>query len=67
MPQVKVTERTAIKATDTTVVVYPQGFEGQAPDDHVERIVAAGNGERLSTRDDERARLGAGEAEKSGA
>ncbi|SEE59721.1 hypothetical protein SAMN05519104_6671 [Rhizobiales bacterium GAS188] len=58
MPDVKVTRDIPIKATDATVVSYSAGYEGPAPDDHIERIVAAGCGVRLTTRDDERARLG---------
>lgn len=49
MSKIKVTKAVTIRANDegTATVHYDEGFEGTIPNDHIERIVAAGAGERV--------------------
>lgn len=50
MARVRVTAEVHIRCSAVVNQVYRAGFEGPAPDDHIERIVAAGKGVRLSRR-----------------
>ncbi|MBN8956775.1 MAG: hypothetical protein J0H17_09370 [Rhizobiales bacterium] len=50
MPQVRVTKNVSVKVSDVAIVRYRAGWEGLAPEDHVDRILKAGAGERLSYR-----------------
>lgn len=50
MPRVKIFERCVVKATPSVNVTYEPGDDVLAPDAHIEAIVAAGRGERLSMR-----------------
>lgn len=45
--KVRITKTVTVQATDTGTVHYEAGWEGTAPSDHIERIVAAGCGERV--------------------
>lgn len=45
--KVKVTKTITVRANEVATVHYEEGFEGTAPSDHIERIVAAGCGERI--------------------
>jgi hypothetical protein len=45
--RVKVTKTITVFATATGNVHYEAGWEGTAPKDHVERIVAAGAGQQV--------------------
>lgn len=49
MAKVSVTKTITVRPTETSSVQYEAGFEGTAPTDHIERIVAAGAGERINT------------------
>jgi hypothetical protein len=50
MARVHVTAEAHLRCGATVVRVYPAGYRGPAPDDHIERIVAAGKGRRLTRR-----------------
>lgn len=50
MARVHVTAEAHVRCGVTVVRVYPAGYRGPAPDDHIERIVAAGKGVRLTKR-----------------
>jgi hypothetical protein len=45
--KVKVTRSIVIKPNQTSSVYYLRGWQGTAPREHIEKIVAAGAGERL--------------------
>ena len=47
MAKVLVTRTVSVMPNDTSTVTYPEGFKGTAPSDHIDRIVAAGAGERF--------------------
>jgi hypothetical protein len=50
MPRVRITRDCVVFPNEVSTVLYKSGFEGLAPDAHIETIVAGGNGERLSNR-----------------
>lgn len=50
MARVQVTEAAHVRCGATAIRIYPAGYRGPAPDDHITRIVAAGKGIRLSRR-----------------
>ncbi len=52
MARVKVTAETPVRCGAAVIRLYPAGYVGPAPDDHIERIVAAGRGVRLTRRGD---------------
>lgn len=52
MARVHVTARIVLRCSAVVTRVYPAGYVGAAPDVHIERIVAAGKGVRLSKRGD---------------
>lgn len=52
MARVRVTSEAHIRCSAVVTHVYPAGYLGPAPDDHIERIVAAGKGVRLTRRGD---------------
>jgi len=47
MAKVKVHRQVTIVPNQTSTVVYPAGFEGTAPHDHIKQIVEGGHGEHL--------------------
>lgn len=50
MARVGVTSEAHVRCSAVVNRVYPAGYVGPAPDDHINRIVAAGKGVRLSHR-----------------
>lgn len=47
MAKVSVTRDIVIRPNETSTVLYPAGYEGTAPKDHIDQIVAAGAGKAL--------------------
>lgn len=56
MARVQVTSEVHVRCSAVATRVYPEGYVGPAPDDHIDRIVAAGKGVRLTRRGDTVAR-----------
>jgi len=50
MARVKITATVHVRCNAVAIRIYPAGYRGPAPDDHITRIVAAGKGVRLSRR-----------------
>jgi hypothetical protein len=44
MARVKIHRQVVIVPNQTSTVVYPEGFEGAAPREHIDQIVAGGHG-----------------------
>lgn len=49
MARVQVHARIVLRCGQTATRVYPTGYRGPAPREHIARIVAAGKGERIAS------------------
>lgn len=50
MARIRITGEAHVRCSAVAIRIYPAGYVGPAPDDHIARIVAAGKGVRLSRR-----------------